>query len=63
MPYRKFKKGGKFCMENTDTGKSYCYDSETAREKGMRMHEAFKHGWKPTRKSFLAKYKERKRAK
>jgi len=50
-------------MENTDTGKSYCYDSETAREKGMRMHEAFKHGWKPTRKSFLAKYKEKKRAK
>lgn len=51
MPYDLFKRGKKFCMRSRDTGKSYCYDSAAARAKGMRMHEAFKHGWKPTGKA------------
>ena len=41
----------KWCMTNKATGKRYCYSSATARKKGMRMHEAFKHGWKPTGKA------------
>jgi len=55
MPYDLSTKteGGKkkWCMTNKDTGKTYCYDSNEARNKGMRMHEAFKHGWKPTGKA------------
>jgi len=49
MPYRKFRRGGKYCMQNKETGKTYCYTSAAARIKGMKMHEAFKHGWVPTR--------------
>lgn len=53
MPYRDFtkEKDGKtlYCMTSQDTGKTYCFKSEAAREKGKKMHEAFKHGWKPTR--------------
>ena len=63
MPYTKFKRGKKFCMTSKDSGKTYCYDSEEKREKGVRMHEAFKRGWKPTRKSFLKKYSKRRRTK
>ena len=54
MPYRlsKLKKGEKkYVMTNKETGKSYHYGTAAAREKGMRMHEAFKHGWKPTGKA------------
>lgn len=51
MPYTlstKEKEGKKkYCMTNKNTGKTYCYDSEAARKKGMKMHEAFKHGWVP----------------
>lgn len=38
-------------MTSKDTGKTYCYSSLTARKKGQRMHEAFKHGWVPTGKA------------
>jgi len=51
MPYDFFRKGGKYCMQSKDTGKTYCYKSSAARKKGMKMHEAFKHGWKPTGKA------------
>ena len=50
MPYKLGKKKGKYCMTNTETGKTYCYDSEKKRKEGMRMHEAFAHGFKPTGK-------------
>jgi len=47
MPYRNFTKqvGGKtkYCMEAIRTGKTYCYDSSEAREKGARTHEMFAH--------------------
>lgn len=53
MPYllsTRVKEGKrKYCMTSKDSGKTYCYDSPEARKKGMRMHEAFKHGFKPTR--------------
>jgi len=61
MPYRlsKLKKGKKkYAMTNKNTGKTYHYSTAAARKKGMKMHEAFKHGWKPTGK---AKRKTRKR--
>lgn len=51
MPYRLFKRNGKYCMENRNTGKTYCYDTKKERTEGMKMHEAFAHGFKPTRKS------------
>lgn len=54
MPYilsSKVKEGKrKFCMQNKDTGKTYCYGSAEERKKGMQMHEAFSHGFKPTQK-------------
>jgi len=47
MPYtltqRKIKGVTRYCMTSEDTGKTYCYESKKAREKGMRMHEMFKH--------------------
>ncbi|MBC8181495.1 hypothetical protein H8E88_10270 [candidate division KSB1 bacterium] len=50
MPYQKFTKiikGKKnFCIKNKQTGKVTCYDSEKKRETGIRMKEAFKHGFK-----------------
>lgn len=53
MPYNfstRIKQGKKkFCMTSRDTGKTYCYDSEEERKKGAHLHEAFKHGFKPTR--------------
>jgi len=55
MPYalstKKVKGKNKWCMTSEDTGKTYCYKSKAARERGMQMHEAFKHGWKPTGKA------------
>lgn len=47
MPYtlttQKRKGKNVFCMISKDTGKKYCYKSKAAREKGMRVHEMFKH--------------------
>ena len=58
MPYRNFTKqvGGKtkYCMEAIRTGKTYCYDSSEAREKGARTHEMFAHGFRPTKKKETA---------
>jgi len=51
MPYDFSRRGGKYCMTSKDTGKTYCYSSSAARKKGMKMHHAFKHGWKPTGKA------------
>lgn len=55
MPYEKFtrviKGAKKWCMKSLDSGKTYCYKSKADRDKGMQMHEAFKHGWKPTGKA------------
>ena len=55
MPYNystRKRKGRKvWCMTNKRTGKTYCYKSMAARKKGARMHEAYKHGWKPTGKA------------
>ena len=45
MPYRNFTKTEegktKYCMEAINTGKTYCYDSEGAREKAKGLHEMF----------------------
>lgn len=53
MPYNfsvRMKQGKKkFCMTSRNTGKTYCYDSEEKRKEGARIHEAFSHGFKPTR--------------
>ena len=53
MPYtlstRSVKGKKKFCMTSKETGKTYCYDSPEARKKAMKMHHAFKSGWKMTR--------------
>ena len=58
MPYRNFTKQiegkTKYCMEAIRTGKTYCYDSPEAREKGARTHEMFAHGFRPTRKKETA---------
>ena len=54
MPYKlsKLKKGKKkYVMKSLETGKTYHYSTAAARKKAMRMHEAFKHGWKPTGKA------------
>jgi len=55
MPYtlstKKVKGKKKYVMKSKDTGKSYTYSSAAARKKGMKMHEAFKNGWKPTGKA------------
>jgi hypothetical protein len=54
MPYRKstLKKGKKkYVLKSITSGKTYHYSSAAARAKGIKMHEAFKHGWKPTGKA------------
>ena len=55
MPYRlytKLKAGKKlFCMETISSGKNYCYKTKADRDTGMKMHHAFKSGWKPTGKA------------
>ena len=58
MPYTLLKRGSKFCTRNKRTGQVVCYSSAAKRKTGMRMREAFAHGWKPTGK---AKGKARKR--
>ena len=54
MPYRlstkKVKGKKKWCMTNKETGKTYCYDRKEAREKAMQIHEAYAHGWKPSKR-------------
>jgi len=47
MPYRlstKIRDGRKkWCMTAIHTGKTYCYDSEEARSKGIQMHQRYAH--------------------
>ena len=54
MPYKKFtkkvKKKKKYCVRNVETGKVTCYSSEKKRKTGIRMKEAFHHGFVPTGK-------------
>lgn len=65
MPYTNFTKKvkgkKKWCMTSKDSGKTYCYNSAKERTEGARMHEAYKHGFKPTgkgkRKSIKGKVK------
>ena len=53
MPYNKFvrmiKEKKKYCLKNKRTGKVTCYSSDKKRKTGIRMKEAFHHGFKPTR--------------
>jgi len=55
MPYdlftKKVKGKKKYCMTSKDSGKTYCSNSAAARKKMMKLHEAFKTGWKPTGKA------------
>ena len=56
MPYTystQTKEGRKkFCMTSKKTGKTYCYDSPAARERGAKTHEMFAH--MPTKKKETA---------
>lgn len=47
MPYKKFKRNGKFCIENKNTHKITCFNNLEDEVKGIRIREAFAHGWKP----------------
>lgn len=51
MPYEKFNKqvmgNKKYCIKNLDTGKETCFSSKKKRKTGIRIREAFAHGWKP----------------
>jgi len=51
MPYKKFRKGGKYCIKNLKTGNITCFSSEEKRETGIRMREMFSHGFVPTNKT------------
>jgi hypothetical protein len=51
MPYKTFKDKKGYAMTSLDTGKTYHYKTAAARKKGMKMHEAYKSGWKPTGKA------------
>ena len=54
MPYLKFTKivdgKKKYCIKNKKTGSITCYSSKKKREKGIRMKEAFAHGFKLTKR-------------
>jgi len=54
MPYKKFSKKvkgkKKYCLKNKETGAVTCYDSEKKRKIGIKMKEAFAHGFKLTKK-------------
>ena len=41
----------KYCMTSKDSGKTYCYSSPAARTDAMKLHHAYKKGWKPTGKA------------
>ena len=40
---RTIKGKKKYCMTTIETGKTYCYDSPTARKMGMKMHMRYAH--------------------
>jgi hypothetical protein len=49
VTYRKSPKGraGRYCAINLRTGKMICFKTKAKRKKGLRIREAFAHGWKP----------------
>jgi hypothetical protein len=53
MPYKQFDKKVdgivKSCIKNINTGKITCFGSKEKRKTGIRMREAFSHGWVPTK--------------
>lgn len=55
MPYKKFIKTvqgkKKYGLQNIKTGKVALFSSKEKRETGIRMKEAFAHGWIPTKKN------------
>jgi hypothetical protein len=38
---------GRYCAINLRTGKMICFKTKEKRKKGLRIREAFAHGWKP----------------
>lgn len=48
MPYTKMRRGELYCIMNKKTKKVTCYRSAEDREKGIRIKEAFAHGWVPS---------------
>ena len=50
MPYTQFKRDGKYCIRNIKTGKTTCFKSQEDRATGIRVREAFAHGWKPKKR-------------
>lgn len=51
MPYKRMRssKGG-YTVKNTRTGKKRKFRSKAAFRRWVRVAEAVKHGWRPTRK-------------
>ena len=53
MPYDIFDKvikgKKKYCTKKITDGTVVCYSSKKKRKTGIKMREAFAHGWKPTR--------------
>ena len=59
MPYIKFKRAGKYCTKNIRTGRITRYSSEEKRDTGIRLKEAFAHGFKPTGKIPVIEHKRK----
>jgi hypothetical protein len=64
MPYKKFTtySGGekKYAIQNLRTGKITRYSSPEDRDEGIRIREAFAHGFNPTKKFTTVKKHLRK---
>jgi len=45
-PKKPKKRAGKYCAINLRTGKRICFKTKQKRKKGLRIREAFAHGWK-----------------
>lgn len=63
MPYIKSKRGNKYCIKNIKTNKVTCFKSEKDRKQGIRIREAFAHGWKPTGKKSTTIRKHKRKGK
>ena len=48
MPYKKYHWKGSWYAKNLKTGKVTRYNSKETMETGIRVREAYAHGWKPT---------------
>jgi hypothetical protein len=53
MPYRQYKCNGRFCLKNIKTGKVTRFKTAEDRAEGIRIREAFAHGWKPSNKTVV----------